>query len=453
MLPRLRFFFVTLAMLLLLAGAAFNFIGHSPRASGLSIGMRSAMGSPLDLALGENLAWRDRRHLLAAALRSDELARLRDLPEPTIQSPAQPSIPTAPSEQVTTKPDAPAMQTELPSAASGAPAAINDVPAAKVEIQGSSNQQAAGQAEQVMGNPPTFAQDTPPSPAPAVPMVQAETLVAPVQPAVPAEPPVAEVESATSNETPLAKVEPAPPADAPLMHSEPAPPVEAPVMPEPISPVGLPVKEQESASVAQTPIDKASAATDMPSPASAANDSIATPMAEMASRAIAASSPPDISGAEETAFRNMAGAEDLISAPTITPAALRNTTPNERHADPEPSAQARPAAEDAAGGIGSSSPSPLPPIIVENVQAAPAIALAPRKATRKQVRARRTATRGRRQGAPPAASAVVPFSLPTFNFSAAPPQRPTKRPAQARTRPTSPAPSFYAGPGAMPLSQ
>ena len=33
--------------LVVLAGAAFNFIGHSPRASGLSIGMRSAMGSPL----------------------------------------------------------------------------------------------------------------------------------------------------------------------------------------------------------------------------------------------------------------------------------------------------------------------------------------------------------------------------------------------------------------------
>ena len=431
MLPRLRFFIVTLAMMLLLAGAAFNFIGHSPRASGLSIGMRSAMGSPLDLALGENMAWQDRRQVLAAALRLDELARLRDLPEPTIQSPPEQLIPAAPYEQVTATPDAHAMHADLPSA-SGAPAAINDLPAEKVETPAPSNQPAAGRAEQVMGNPPSYAQDTPASSAPAVPIVQADrqaqALMPSVQPAIPAEPPVT-------------KVEPEPPAEAPVME------------PEPVGRAELPVKQQESASVAPTKIDKASAATDTPSPASVVNDSIATPMAEMASRAIAASSPPDISGAEETAFHSMTGAEDLISAPpTIAPAALRNTAPNERHANPEPSEQARPAAEDAAG-IAPSSPSPLPNIIVEDVQAAPAIAPAPRKASRKRAGARRTATRGRRHAPPPAAGAVAPFSLPTFSFSASPPQRPGRRPARPSARTKSPAPSFYAGPGAIPLSQ
>jgi hypothetical protein len=289
-----------------------------------------------------------------------------------------------------------------------------------------------------MGNPPTYAEVTPPPPAPAVPVVQAETLIAPVQPATPAEPPAVKIEPAPPGETPVAMIE-----SAPSFLTRGAQ-VEAVVAPE------APVKRQESTPAVHPPIDKAPAAADAP-PTSVANTSIATPTAEMASRAITASSPPDISGAEETAFRSMTGAEDLI--PTNAPAALRNTAPNDRQANSEPSAQARPAAEDADGGIASSSPSPLPPIIVKDVQAAPVIAPAPRKATRKQARARRTATRGRRQGPQPAASAVVPFSLPTFSFSPSQPQRPTKRPAQARTRATSPAPSFYAGPGAMPLSQ
>jgi hypothetical protein len=86
MLPKLRFVLATTLAALLLGALGVSLFSTSRSASVLTIGLRSAMGSPIERALPADPT---QSLVLAAARRAAELDRLRDLPGAALPAPEE----------------------------------------------------------------------------------------------------------------------------------------------------------------------------------------------------------------------------------------------------------------------------------------------------------------------------------------------------------------------------